>query len=249
MKIKIVFLGCRAPSPTINGFTSIAILINGEVVLLDAGEGTQKYLTLAKLSLGRVNKIFITHLHGDHVLGLIPLMESRSLIGIQKELTIYGPPSIKEYVERNLELLKFTPNYKYEVVEGIDLRVEGVKYIIETFPVNHSVTTLGVKIKTSNHLIVYSSDTTPCDSLIRNATNADILIHDSTYSYIDSDKAQTHMHSTSVDAANTAVLSGAKTLVLTHISTRYRDVSRLEREAKAKFFNTLLAEELMTIYL
>jgi len=249
MKVKILFLGCRAPSPTINGFTSIAILVNGEVILLDAGEGTQKHLTLAKLSLGRINKIFITHLHGDHVLGLVPLMESRSLIGIQKELFIYGPLGIKEYVEKNLELLKFTPTYKYDVVEGITLRVEGSKYVIETFPVNHSVATLGVKVRTTNHLIVYSSDTTPCDTLIRNATNADVLIHDSTYSYIDSDKAQNYMHSTSIDAANTALLSNAKMLVLTHISTRYKDVSRLEREAKAKFFNTLLAEELMTIYL
>lgn len=248
MNLKIVFLGCRAPSPEFSGFTSIAVVYGGEVMLLDAGEGSQKYLTLAGLSLAKIRRIFVTHLHGDHILGLIPLMESRSLMGIQKELIIYGPPGIKEYVEDNIRMLKFTPTYTYEVFEGETLRVENSRYSVELFTVNHSVSTLGVKLRFHNKDVVYTSDTTPCDAIIKNAENADVLIHDSTYSYGDLDKARKHMHSTSVEAALNASLSNVKTLILTHISMRYDNIAKLEREAKAKFFNTIVAEELMTFY-
>ncbi|MEM1982050.1 MAG: ribonuclease Z [Sulfolobales archaeon] len=249
MNLKIIFLGCRAPSPSLNAFTSIAVVCGGEVILLDAGEGTQKYLTLAGLSLAKVTNVFITHLHGDHVLGLIPLMESRSLLGIEKGLTIYGPPGIKEYIQHNLRILNFTPIYPYEVIEGGKFNLENNKYSAESFPVTHSVNTLGVKLRIRNKTIVYTSDSKPCDAIIKNAEKADVLIHDSTYSYIDSDKAREYMHSTSVEAALDAALSDVKTLVLTHVSMRYDDTSKLEREAKAKFFNTIMAEELMTMFL
>ncbi|MEM0504288.1 MAG: ribonuclease Z [Sulfolobales archaeon] len=248
MNVKVVFLGCRAPSPEFSGFTSIAVVCGGEIILLDAGEGAQKYLTMAGLSLAKVGRIFITHLHGDHVLGLIPLMESRSLLGVQRGLVIYGPPGIKEYVEENVRMLKFTPTYSYEVIEGELIKVESSKYVVESFTVDHSVITLGIKLKIRNKTIVYTSDTLPCDSIIRNAERADLLIHDSTYSYSDLEKAREYRHSTSVDAALNASLSNVKALILTHISMRYNDTARLEREAKAKFFNTILAEELMTYF-
>ncbi|MCX8186266.1 MAG: ribonuclease Z [Sulfolobales archaeon] len=248
MNLKTVFLGCRAPSPSVNAFTSVAVVYGGEVILLDVGEGTQKYLTLTGLSLAKVAKIFVTHLHGDHVLGLIPLMESRSLLGIQRELKIYGPPGIREYVEENLRMLKFTPSYPYEVIEGENLRVEGSKYLVESFPVTHSVSTFGLKLRIRNKTIVYTSDTKPCDTIIKNAEKADLLIHDSTYSYSDLDKAREYMHSTSVEAALDAALAGARTLILTHVSMRYDNVLKLEREAKAKFFNTFIAEDLMTFF-
>lgn len=249
MNLKVVFLGCRAPSPLINAFTSIAVVCGGEILLLDAGEGTQKHLTLAGLSLAKVVKVFITHLHGDHVLGLIPFMESRSLLGVQKELIIYGPPGIKDYIEHNLRMLNFTPTYPYKVNEGETLRVEGVKYSIESFPTAHSVSTFGLKLRVRNKTVVYTSDTRPCDSIIKNAEGADVLIHDSTYSHSDLDRAREHMHSTSVEAALDAALSDVKVLILTHISMRYENKLKLEREAKAKFFNTILADDLMTFFI
>ncbi len=248
MNLKVVFLGCRAPSPELGGFTSIAVVCGDEVLLLDAGEGTQRYLTLAGLSLAKVRRIFITHLHGDHVLGLLPLMESRSLLNIEKELTIYGPPGIKEYLEHSMRMLNFVPAYRCEFVEGEVIKVDCSKYSVESFPVNHSVTTLGLRLKTRNKVLVYTSDTVPCDSIVKNAENADVLIHDSTYSHADLDKARRHMHSTSVEAALNASLSNVKTLILTHISMRYDNVVKLEREAKSKFFNTVLAEELMVFF-
>lgn len=245
MSRKLVFLGCRAPSPSINGFTSIALVYDGDVILIDAGEGTQRSLSRAGISLARISTIVISHLHGDHVLGLIPLMESRSLLGIQRDLIVYGPPGIKEFIEENLEMLNFSPTYKYNIVEGINLEINHSKYAINSFPVRHSITTLGFKIRLGNYLIVYTADTVPCDDVITNSANANILIHDSTYSYIDMDKAYKHMHSTSVDAAIAASKANVGMLVLTHISQRYSDLSRLLYEAKSKFFNTLVAEELM----
>ncbi len=247
MSRKLVFLGCRAPSPSINGFTSIALVYDGDAILIDAGEGTQRYLDRAGISLARISTIIISHLHGDHVLGLIPLMESRSLLGIQRDLTIYGPPGIREFIEENMEMLNFRPTYNYNIIEGINLEVKHNKYAISSFPVRHSITTLGLKIRVGGYSIVYTADTIPCDDVVKNSENADILIHDSTYSYIDRDKAYMHMHSTSVDAAIAASKANVDLLLLTHISQRYSDLSRLLYEAKSKFFNTLVAEELMYI--
>jgi len=247
MMYKLIILGCRAPSQSMGGFSSLAIIYGGDVILIDAGECVQRYLSLAGISLARVSKIFISHLHGDHVLGLIPLMESRSLLGIQKELVVYGPRGIKEFVERNMELLNFTPSYEYRVVEGRDITVEDRNYVIKSFNVSHSVETLGFRFDVKNHALVYTSDTLPCDEVIKNSEGAYVLIHDSTYSVQDVDKARKHMHSTAVDAATTATAAGVKTLILYHISTRYSDTARLLHEARAKFFNTLVADELMKI--
>lgn len=249
MSLKIIFLGCRAPSLSFNGFTSIAVVLDSEIVLLDAGEGTQKYLNAIGLSLAKISKIFISHLHGDHVLGLIPLMESRSLLDIQKPLEIYGPPGIKEFVNENLKLLNFTPSYDYQVVEGLNIEVNSTKYRVRSFPTCHSITTLGFRIEVRKRIITYTSDTMPCQEVYENSLNSNVLIHDSTFSHCDADKARSFMHSTSTDAALTAIRAGANLLVLTHISQRYSNPNKLLYEAKSKFFNTILAEELMTVML
>ncbi|MFX0056919.1 MAG: ribonuclease Z [Candidatus Hodarchaeota archaeon] len=98
--------------------------------------------------------------------------------------------------------------------------------------------------------ITYSGDTAPSENLIKLGENSDILIHEATFSTELLDLAKEKKHSTSVDAANAAIKMKAKQLILTHISSRYQgDSNRLLKEAKEKFSNTILAEDLLKIEL
>jgi len=99
--------------------------------------------------------------------------------------------------------------------------------------------------------VTYSGDTVPCESLIELGKNSDVLIHEATFSKELSDMAIEKKHSTATDAATNAKKMGAEQLILTHISSRYRDESLLKllEEAKEIFPNTLIAEDLMRVEL
>ncbi len=103
--------------------------------------------------------------------------------------------------------------------------------------------------KRKGRKVTYSGDTAPCKNLIELGKNSDILIHEATFSKELSDMAIEKKHSTSTDAANVAKKMEAKQLILTHLSSRYRDESLLEllEEAKEIFPNTLIAEDLMRV--
>ena len=91
--------------------------------------------------------------------------------------------------------------------------------------------------------IIYTGDTVPCKEVASSSRNADLLIHDCSFSSDYNGDAKEKMHSTSVDAAKTAKKSKVKKLVLTHISSRYKDTSQLLKEAKAIFPNTIMTED------
>ena len=91
--------------------------------------------------------------------------------------------------------------------------------------------------------MVYATDTRPSRSTVSAARNADLLIHESSYSESESDLAKDRKHSTSAEAAGIAKAARAKRLVLTHISARHSSVERLEKEAKAVFKNSSVAED------
>ena len=92
--MEIVFLGTGGsfPSPQ-RGVSAVAIKANGEVLLFDCGEGTQRQLMRSSLSFMGITKIFITHFHGDHYLGLAGLLQTMALNGRTKDLEIFGPSS------------------------------------------------------------------------------------------------------------------------------------------------------------
>lgn len=96
-----------------------AIFINyhGENILVDCGEGTQRQFRLARLNPCKIDKILITHLHGDHVFGLPGLLSTFAMSGYNKDLKIYGPKGIKKFIEAMLFLFNFYREYHIEVFE------------------------------------------------------------------------------------------------------------------------------------
>src|SRR4030065_1999675 len=98
--MKLVFLGTGGTYPSkLRNVTSIALQMPGEVVMFDCGEGTQRQLMRSSVSFMKIKKIFISHLHADHFLGLPGLIQSMSLNGREEPISIYGPNGIPQHID------------------------------------------------------------------------------------------------------------------------------------------------------
>ncbi|UCD13441.1 MAG: ribonuclease Z [Thermoplasmatales archaeon] len=143
-QLKIIFLGTSGSWPTVKrNVSSVAVKRGSEIILFDCGEGTQRQFQKSSLSYMQISKIFITHFHGDHFLGLPGLIQTMQLNDREKPLHIYGPQGMEELTARLLSLGYFKPSYKV-VAHGIDdgstLSFGG--YNIHALKVRHKVPTL-----------------------------------------------------------------------------------------------------------
>jgi ribonuclease Z len=146
MNFEVIFLGTSAavPSPA-RGHSSIALKYFNEVLLFDCGEGTQRQLIRSGTSYMKISKIFISHFHGDHFLGLPGLFQTMTLAGRTDPLYLYGPNG----VESILELLKkiCRTEITFEIIpqrieEGT--LCENDIYRVRAFKVDHSALTFGL---------------------------------------------------------------------------------------------------------
>jgi ribonuclease Z len=144
MSLSIVFLGTAASIPTsTRALSATAVQRNGELLLFDCGEGTQRQMIQAKIGFNRKTKIFVTHMHGDHVLGLPGLMQTMALLGRDKPLQIYGPTGIRAYIDAMIETVKFGLVFSIEVheVEEGDVCQEK-EYEVQAAWTEHSIPSL-----------------------------------------------------------------------------------------------------------
>ncbi|WP_099360637.1 ribonuclease Z [Fredinandcohnia onubensis] len=298
--MEVVFLGTGAGVPAKErNVTSIALQLLDErraTWLFDCGEATQHQILHTSIKPGKIEKIFITHLHGDHIFGLPGLLGSRSFQGGESLLTIYGPKGIRAFIETSIKVSTTHIRYPLEIVE-IE---EGVVFEDEQFCVTakeleHGIQSFGYrivekdlpgtllvdklskegikpgpiyqKIKEGQTVILEDGrqingeeyigppkkgrtvtilgDTRYIKESIELAKDADILIHEATFSSNEADLAHDYFHSTTTQAANVAQKAGVKQLILTHISSRYQgdDSQRLLEEAQQVFKPTYLAED------
>lgn len=147
--MRAVILGSGGAFPTARRMLpSTALLREGEMFIFDCGEGTQLQLSRSRLGWARLKAILITHLHGDHVIGLSGLLMTMSMGDRTAPLTIYGPKGIKEFVDRGRKILRFGVSYPLEIKEikgGLILEEE--EYILDSIPVKHRVFTLAYRLK------------------------------------------------------------------------------------------------------
>jgi ribonuclease Z len=295
--MELVFLGTSSAIPSKHrNHPSIALKAFGNVILFDCGEGTQRQLAIAKISPMKIDKIFISHLHGDHILGLPGLIQSMDFRGREETLAIYGPKGIKQVGNAIFNLgycsIGFSIEF-HEITEG--LIVDNPEYLIRATKTNHNIYNLaysltekkkprflrekaielgvnpgpdfgklhnGNEVKVGDKIIkpeqvlgeeragvkiVYSGDTKPNKNLVKLAKDADLLIHEGTYDESDKDKATGNFHSTAKQAAEIAKEANVKYLILTHISTRYKTVDLLKKEAIEIFEDTKIAYDFMSI--
>ncbi|WP_048149855.1 ribonuclease Z [Palaeococcus ferrophilus] len=146
--LEVFFLGTGGIMPTgERNVPAIALRYRGEVILLDAGEGTIRQMNRAKLSPMRVGKIFITHFHGDHYLGLGGLIQTMNLWGREKPLHIYGPKYTFQFVQNYINSGFFRPGFEIHVHELGESRLEFEGYEVWSFKVSHGIPALGYVFK------------------------------------------------------------------------------------------------------
>lgn len=300
----LFFLGTGAGVPAkLRNVTSIALKLleeRGAIWLFDAGEATQHQILHTSIKPRRIEKIFVTHLHGDHIYGLPGLLASRSFQGGESEVTVYGPKGIKEYISISLSISQTYLKYPLSIVEMDEgIIFEDEQFSVETRLLEHGIPSYGYRIVEKDRpgtlladklveagvqpgpifrkikegetvtlddgrvivpadylgpaqkgrIVTILGDTRYCENAILLAEDADLLIHEATFSKGEEKLAHDYFHSTTHQAAEVARRSGSKQLCLTHISSRYdRQASReLVAEAQEIFENSDIAEDFKEI--
>lgn len=146
--MKLHILGCYSATPRITTNPTSQILeIKNNFFLIDCGEGTQVQLRKNKVKFSRINRIFISHLHGDHFFGLPGLISTFRLLGRDKEMHIYGPKGIKEAITLLLKLGDSWTNFHIHFHEltskKSELIFEDDQVTVETIPLQHRIYTNG----------------------------------------------------------------------------------------------------------
>ena len=118
MSVKIIFLGTAGSVPTPNrNLPAIIIKRQNEQIMFDCGEGTQRQIIIAQTGFHKKLKILISHLHGDHVLGIPGLFQTMALMNRKKKVEVYGPVGIKQFIDCSKEVLKFGLSFPLEIFE------------------------------------------------------------------------------------------------------------------------------------
>lgn len=149
--MELYFLGTNAGVPTLQrNVTSIALRLFEErrsFWMFDCGEGTQHQVLRSPLRLGKLEKLFITHLHGDHLFGLPGLLSSRAYQGGTGPLQVYGPHGIRSFLEAALQVSQSRIAYPLEIIEhagGVLFEDESFK--VEARLLEHRIDSFGYRI-------------------------------------------------------------------------------------------------------
>ncbi|OUS14577.1 ribonuclease Z [Nonlabens dokdonensis] len=150
--MKLTILGCHSATPRDNARPTAQILeMKGHLFLIDCGEGTQMALRRNKVKFARIKHVFISHLHGDHVYGLIGLISTFCLLSRESDLTVYGPKGIKELILVQLKLAgvytSFSLRFRESEINTPQLLLEDDSLTVTTIPLEHRIFTHGFLFK------------------------------------------------------------------------------------------------------
>jgi len=290
--MKLTILGSSSALPTSGRFPSAHVFNAHErLFLIDCGEGTQMQLRKTRIRFAKINHIFISHLHGDHVFGLYGLLSTFSLMGRRNPIHLYAPENYDNILKSHLS--DFDINLSFEV-DFIPLSgnnpviILDDKYLtVTSFPLKHRVPAYGFLFReklsdrniikeyidkynippiripaikkgedfiTSDGKIVkneeitlpppeplsyaYCSDTKYFKRLASFVKEVSLLYHEATFDKTKEDLAEMTGHSTTLDAAKTALEANVGTLIIGHFSARYKDIAPLVDEARTVFPET-----------
>jgi len=140
--MKLVFLGTSASQPTENrGLSCICLEREGEILMFDAGEAAQISYMKSGLGWNKKMKMFVTHLHGDHCVGILGLLQTMSMQNRTETLEIFGPTGIDEFIAANIKVLNFGLSFPILITIVKEGKIfEDKKFLIHTCKANHSVT-------------------------------------------------------------------------------------------------------------
>lgn len=297
MRFEVTILGSSSATPVYNrNPTSQALNINDRFYLIDCGEGTQQQMLRFDVKISKIDYIFISHLHGDHYLGLIGLLSSLHLNGRKKPMHIFGPADLKLIIDTNLVASWTKLNYELVFyatqVNQPEIIFENQDITVETIILNHRIPCTGFLFKQkkplrklnadlldfykvdrsqffklkqgldfinekgeviSNDVLTinpgepksyaYCSDTLAVKDYLPQLKQIDLLYHEATFMHNLLARAYETRHTTALQAAEIALESDVKKLLIGHFSARYKTLDGLLNEARSVFENTDLAIE------
>lgn len=288
----IIILGSSSQQPTRKrNHGAYLVRWNETGLLFDPGEGTQRQFIYANIAPTCVNKIFVSHFHGDHCLGLGSMLMRLNLDKVTHPIHCYYPKSH----QKNFDYLRYGCVY-HETIDVVEhpIAKDGLvdkddKFKIEAFFVEHGIDSIAYKITEHDRVKFHKDklkefkifgpsvreleekgqikvdgktvkledvsyikkgeslavilDTRYFDKLIEIAKDAKVLICESTFLDEQKELANKYMHMTAKEAALVAKKANVQKLILTHFSARYNDLSLFEKEARAVFENSYVAED------
>lgn len=148
MKFEVTILGSSSATPIFNrNPTAQALNVNERLYLIDCGEGTQQQMLRFDVKASRIDHIFISHLHGDHYLGLIGLLSSLHLNGRSKPLYLFCPPQLKEIIDLQFKIsethIQYPIEYTFTDPSKPTKLLENQDVIIESIPLSHRIPCTG----------------------------------------------------------------------------------------------------------
>lgn len=157
MKFEVTILGSSSATPIFNRNPTAQVLnINERLYLIDCGEGTQQQLLKFDVKASRIDHIFISHLHGDHYLGLVGLLSSLHLNGRKKPLKLFGPAPLKEIIDIQFKYSDTTLHYDIEFTatnpQQPELILDNSDLTVSTFPLDHRIDCTGFLFKQKKNL-------------------------------------------------------------------------------------------------
>ena len=140
--MKLVFLGTSAAQPTERrGLSCICLENDGEILMFDAGEASQISYMKSGLGWNKKMKLFVTHLHGDHCVGILGLLQTMSMQNRTESLEIFGPKGIDEFLAANIKVLNFGLSFSILITIVKEGKIfEDKKFSMYAAKANHSIT-------------------------------------------------------------------------------------------------------------
>ena len=143
----LTILGSSSALPTSQRFpTAQIVTLSEQFYLIDCGEGTQMQLRKFRFRIGKINHIFISHLHGDHYFGIFGLISTMQLLDRKGDLHIYGPKGLKDAIGYQLDhfdKLSFPIIFHEIETNGICRLYESSRQIVESIPLKQRIPTCG----------------------------------------------------------------------------------------------------------
>jgi len=239
--IEITLLGTGGPPPSIERFgPSTVIETQGRYFVFDAGRGATIRLQQAGIPLDKIEQVFLTHLHSDHISGLSDLWLTSWIWQRQNKMNVFGPEGTKDFTNHLQQA--FSEDIRLRTLNS-GLNKDQTKLVVEesaldnivvyqkhdikitAFQVNHGVVApaYGYKFESGGRKIIISGDTTYSENLIKHTKNADILIHEiaaASKTLLDSNKRLQKImayHSDPENLSQTLIETRPKYTILNHV--------------------------------
>ena len=262
MDFTLKILGTASALPISDRNPSAQVLqAPGRLFLIDCGEGTQRQMRQMHIPFGKLEAIFLSHIHGDHVFGIFGLLSTLSMYARSGDLPIYAPasfgPILRFFLSYYGSDISFSIVHKPLQMKAPEQIYEKGGVCVTAFPLNHGIDCFGFRFDEklsprqaggrAPRSYAYCCDTAPFPELAQWAKGVDVMYHDCTYLKDLEDKAAKYYHSTTVQAAMDAREAGAGRLLIGHYSSRERDIEVYRKECAEIFPDTVASDDGMSI--